>query len=347
MGHAKNPHSDSHQDRYDSTHLIDQIFRAKKKLGLTAGDVETLLALIRHDCPDPRSGGKRKGEVWPGPANGLCDLTGLDERNQRFRLKSLEAKGAITCLTPDRDTGGRGHSHHWRINYEALGWKDDGRGPDKPERIAQVSTDKPERIAQVSTDKPERIAQVSTDKPERIAQVRTEESERQESPPQNVRASTVGEEPSEGWEGGGEDSDSEPEPDLSTEVSTAWQEVGNRPLSQVQKLLSGLESRYGAAVMVEAIQQSAVTSKTGNGKANFGHVKKLAASLSHQELEEEEPAATETERQTEWFCPQCGKLTCTYHPDCAEYQRRKREEGWRKEDFPVPLPAVWGGDEGA
>jgi hypothetical protein len=111
------------EERYDTGYILDNLFRAKRKLGLNSGQFEVLCALVRHDCPDPRNGGQRKGVVWPSPSNGLRDLTGLSERNLRRLLDQLDSLGAITILNPEEVRGGRGKVIYWQINYEELDWK--------------------------------------------------------------------------------------------------------------------------------------------------------------------------------------------------------------------------------
>jgi DNA-binding MarR family transcriptional regulator len=89
------------EERYDTDYILDNLFRASRRLKLNAGEFEVLCALVRHDCPDPRNGGKRKEEVWPSPRQGLHDITGRPRRTVQRVLDRLEKKGAITCLTPD------------------------------------------------------------------------------------------------------------------------------------------------------------------------------------------------------------------------------------------------------
>ena len=107
-------------EKYDTGYILHQLFRASRSLGLTAGEFEVLSAMVAHDCPDDQ--GRRKGEVWCSPKNGLADLTGRPSLTIRRILRSLEAKGAIKNLTPENN-GGRGKPNTWRINYPKLGWK--------------------------------------------------------------------------------------------------------------------------------------------------------------------------------------------------------------------------------
>ena len=113
--------------RYDTAFLPHNLFRASRKLGLTAGELEVLMALITHDMPDEK--GIIKGEVWCSPRNGLHDLTGRPRNTLQRVLRSLAEKGAIKNMTPE-NCGGQGNSNVWRINYQELDWKfPPGKGP--------------------------------------------------------------------------------------------------------------------------------------------------------------------------------------------------------------------------
>ena len=50
------------EERYDTGYILDNLFRASRKLKLNAVEFEVLAALVRHDCPDPRHGWNRKEE---------------------------------------------------------------------------------------------------------------------------------------------------------------------------------------------------------------------------------------------------------------------------------------------
>ena len=127
-------------ERYDTAHFMDNLCRVMRNYDLSWGEMGMLGCLIRHDCPDPRYGGNRKGEVWPSPDDGLQEMTEKDPKVLRRLIKSLAQKGLITCLTPERSKGGRGQVHHWRPNYTILGWK----FPEaKPGHFVQVYPPKP------------------------------------------------------------------------------------------------------------------------------------------------------------------------------------------------------------
>ena len=105
----------------DSGYVLNNLLRVKEAFDLTYGQFAVLVALVVHDCPDPRHGGSKKGVVWPSP-RALGEMTGMSERNLRRVLDQLEAKGIITCLNPEEAQGGQGKVLRWRINYEAMGW---------------------------------------------------------------------------------------------------------------------------------------------------------------------------------------------------------------------------------
>jgi hypothetical protein len=132
------------EERYDTGYILDNLFRASWLLQLNAGEFEVLCALVRHDCPDPRNGGNRKEDVWPSPRGGLHDYTGRPRQTLQRILDSLERKGAITCLTPD-NKGGRYHPHHWRPNYQAMGWK--FPEPKRPQSVALSEPKRPQSVA--------------------------------------------------------------------------------------------------------------------------------------------------------------------------------------------------------
>jgi hypothetical protein len=53
------------EERYDTGYVLDNLFRASRRLKLNAGEFEVLCALVRHDCPDPRKEEKVQEEkVW-------------------------------------------------------------------------------------------------------------------------------------------------------------------------------------------------------------------------------------------------------------------------------------------
>ncbi len=132
------------EERYDTAHFMDNLCRVMRNYDLSWGEMGVLGCLIRHDCPDPRNGGNRKGEVWPSPSNGLQEMTGKDRKVLRLILKSLEQKGLITCLTPERSQGGRGQVHHWQINYQALGWKFSER------KLVQITPVSSQKLVQIT-----------------------------------------------------------------------------------------------------------------------------------------------------------------------------------------------------
>jgi hypothetical protein len=133
------------EGRYDTAHFMDNLCRVMRNYDLSWGEMGVLGCLIRHDCPDPRNGGNRKEEVWPSPDGGLQAMTRKDPQGLRRFIKSLEQKGLITCLTPERSRGGRGQVYHWRPNYAVMGWK----FPEaKPGKMYQVSDPIPGKMYQ-------------------------------------------------------------------------------------------------------------------------------------------------------------------------------------------------------
>ena len=145
---------------HDTDGLIDNVFRASRLLRLTPGEGEILLALIRCDCPDEQ--GHRKGVVWCTPSKYLQNQTGRSRRNIQRTLASLEAKGAITCLTPENQ-GGRGNPHCWRINYRAMGWKEkEVSPPDKVHQSVPKVHQSVQESASICRTNPERILIITT-----------------------------------------------------------------------------------------------------------------------------------------------------------------------------------------
>jgi hypothetical protein len=143
------------EGRYDTAHFMDNLCRVMRNYDLSWGEMGVLGCLIRHDCPDPRNGGNRKEEVWPSPSNGLRKMTGKDRQVLQVILKSLEKKGLITCLTPERSKGGRGQVHHWRPNYAVMGWKfppgeTATNHPGLGEKLQQITPVSPEKLQQIT-----------------------------------------------------------------------------------------------------------------------------------------------------------------------------------------------------
>lgn len=86
----------------DDARKLAWLARVCRAPGRTLGSIATAVALASHDAAD--------GAEWPGQ-RALAEAAGLDRRNLRRALDTLEAAGFITLI----DHGGPRHAARYRL----------------------------------------------------------------------------------------------------------------------------------------------------------------------------------------------------------------------------------------